>query len=433
MQERFLFHRILNGSLFLLFFFPCCLQAQSQQMDTLHLTVGKAEAIFLEKNLSLIANHFNIDYNKALVEQSKVWDNPVLNTNQTLYDGKFFRHKTVNGKAYGEIDIQLQQIIRTAGKIKKQTLLAADNLAGAEAAFNDLMRNLKFVLTTSLNNLAQLQQMALVYRQEMSTMETLVKGMDEMLKTGDVSKRENIRIKALMFSLQNDYADNLNQQFDLQHDIASMLQLNDQVWVVAEHAALLSASQIHSLSIALLRDSALEKRPDLQLAKSQAIFQQHNINYQKSLAIPDLTIGAEYDHLNSYVPHYYGLAVSLPIPLFNRNKGNIQAAQLAYQQTGVEVQQLQTEISKSVISAWQKLLNATAMLNANTNQLGADYDLLMLNMVNSYQQRQVGLIEFLDFFSAYKETKMKQWQLLTSQRNAAAELNYTLNQNIIQL
>lgn len=433
MQERFLFYRILKGSLFLILCFPCFVQAQTPQMDTLHLTVSKAEAIFLEKNLSLIANHFNIDYSKALVTQSKVWDNPVLNTNQTLYDGKFFRHKTVNGQAYGEIDLQLQQIIRTAGKIKKQTLLAQDNVKGAEAQFNDLMRNLKYVLTTNLNNLAQLQQMALLYRQEMTTMETLVKGMDEMLKTGDVSKRENIRIKALMFSLQNEYADNLNQQYELQHDIASLLQLNDQVWIVADHADLLNESQIRSLSIALLRDSALENRPDLQLAKSQAIFQQHNINYQKSLAIPDLTIGAEYDHLNSYVPHYYGLAVSLPIPLFNRNKGNIQAAQLAYQQTGIEVQQLQTEISKSVITAWQKLINATAMLNANTNQLGADYDLMMVNMVNSYQQRQVGLIEFLDFFSAYKETKMKQWQLLTSQRNAAAELNYTLNQNIIQL
>ena len=62
-----------------------------------------------------------------------------------------------------------------------------------------------------------------------------------------------------------------------------------------------------------------------------------------------------------------------------------------------------------------------------------DYDVLMKNMISSYQQRQVGLVEFIDFFDAYKDTRIKQWQLVTNQRNAAAELNYTINQNILKL
>ncbi|MEO6231669.1 MAG: TolC family protein [Ferruginibacter sp.] len=414
-------------------FFPQLLPAQQTSRDTLQLTVPKAEAIFLQKNLTLLANQYNVDINKALVQQAKVWDNPTLITDQNIYDGKFFRHTTVNGVQYGQVYIQVQQLIRTAGKIKKQTQLAEDNVLSAEAQFNDVLRNLKFVLTTDLNNLSQLSNTAAVFQSEMQNLKALVKGMDEMLKLGDISQKENVRIRALLFSLQNDYSDNLRQQFELQKEIGSMLQLNDSVWVVADAGTTLSASEISNLSVGMLQDSALQLRPDFMLVKTQAAFQQHNISYQKALAKPDLTVGVEYDHLNSYQPNYYGLALSIPLPLFNKNKGNINAAEIAYKQSGTVIQQVQNEVSKEVFTAWQKLQNATAMLSNENVQLQDNYEILMKNMISSYRQRQVSLIEFIDFFEAYKDTRIKQWQLITNQRNDAAELNYTINQNIIGL
>ncbi len=429
------FFRFLFNPLPLIFVtcFPACSFAQKTATDTLMLTVPKAEAIFLQKNLTLLANQYNVDINKALVQQAKVWDNPTLSTDQNIYDGKFFRHTTVNGVQYGQVYIQVQQLIRTAGKIKKQTQLAEDNVLSAEAQFNDVLRNLKFVLTTDLNNLSQLSNTAAVLQSEMQNLHALAKGMDEMLKLGDISQKENVRIRALLFSLQNDYSDNLSQQFDLQKEISSMLQLNDSVWVVADAGTTLSASQINNLSIGILQDSALQLRPDFMLAKSQATFQQHNISYQKALAKPDLTVGVEYDRLNSYQPNYYGLALSIPLPIFNKNKGNINAAEIAYKQSGTVIQQVQNEVSKEVFTAWQKLQNATAMLSNENIQLQDNYEVLMKNMISSYRQRQVSLIEFIDFFEAYKDTRIKQWQLITNQRNDAAELNYTINQNIIGL
>ena len=414
-------------------FDPYLLAAQQSNADTLQLSVPKAEEIFLQKNLALLANQYNVDINKALVQQAKVWDNPVLNTDQNVYDGKFFRHETIDGEKFGQIYIQAQQLIRTAGKIKKQTKLAQDNVLSAAAQFNDLMRNLKYVLTTDLNNLAQLQNAASVYKNEMQTMQTLVNGMDEMLKLGDISQKENIRIKALLFSLKSDYNDNLKQQYDLQKEISSILQLNDNVWVVADVAQSFTVQQINSLSILALQDSALQNRPDLTLAKTQSVFLQHNINYQKALTKPDVTIGMEFDKHNSYQPNYVGLFASVPLPLFNKNKGNIAAAQFAYRQSGVVVQQVQNQVTKEVWGAWQKLTNATSMLNTDNAQLQDNFDALMKNMIDSYRQREVGLVEFIDFFDSYKDTRFKQWQQITNQRNAAAELNYTTNQNIIKL
>lgn len=433
MHKRVFQNFIYSVSIIAFAFIPSYSRAQQTPADTLHLTIPKAEEIFLQKNLTLLVNQYNVDINKALVQQSKVWDNPVLNTDQNIYDGKFFRHKTENGQQYGQVYIQVQQLIRTAGKIKKQTQLAQDNVLSAEAQFNEVMRNLKYVLTTYLNNLAQLQNVASIYQNEMQTMQPLVKGMDEMLKIGDISQKENIRIKALLFSLQSDYNDNLRQQIDIQKEISSLLQLNENSWVVADAAQSFSSKQINNLIIPALQDSALHNRPDLSFAKTQSVFQEHNITYQKALAKPDVSFGLEYDQNSSYIRNLYGLGISLPLTIFNKNKGNIAAAQFAYKQSGAIIQQVQSQVNKEVFGAWQKLNNATSMLNSDNTQLQNNYEILMKNMLTSYRQREVGLIEFIDFFDAYKDTRTKQWQQVTNQRNAAAELNFSINQNIIKL
>jgi outer membrane protein, heavy metal efflux system len=404
-----------------------------QRTDTLHLSIPKAEEIFLQKNLSLLSEQYNIDINKALVQQAKVWDNPVLNTDQNIYDGKFFRHKTENGQYYGQVYVQVQQLIRTAGKIKKQTQLAQDNVQTSEEQFNDVMRNLKYILTTDMNNLGQLQNIAAVYTREISTMQTLSGGMDAMFKLGDISQKENMRIKALLFSLQADYADNINQQLDLQKEIGMLLQLDDKTWVTADASTPIAPAMITALNLASLQDSAIQARPDLRQLKSQNIYQLHNIGYQNALAKPDLTVGAEYDRNNSYVPNYYGLTLSAPLPLFNRNKGNITAAKLAYKQGGVLIEQAQTQVNKDVVTAWQKLDNATRLLTGVGGSMQSNYDTLMQNMLKTYQQRQISLIEFIDFFDAYKDTRVKEEQLIANQRNAAAELNFTTNQVNIRL
>jgi len=92
---------------------------QAQSADSLTITLPQAENLFLQKNLALLSQQYNIDINRALAQQARYWDNPVLLTDQNLYDGKFFRHEKVNNQPYGQVYLQLQQVIKTAGKRNK--------------------------------------------------------------------------------------------------------------------------------------------------------------------------------------------------------------------------------------------------------------------------------------------------------------------------
>ena len=81
----------------------------STQKDTLYLTLLQADRLFIDSNLLLLAAHYNVDANNALIGQAKLWNNPVLNTDQVINaGGKFFPYgKNPDGTYNGQYYIQI--------------------------------------------------------------------------------------------------------------------------------------------------------------------------------------------------------------------------------------------------------------------------------------------------------------------------------------
>lgn len=423
--------------LFMLFLLPGLSNAQLRA-DSLLLTLPQASSLFMQNNLALIAQQYNIDINTALVQQSRYLDNPVLNTDQNIYDGgngnsngKFFRHSD----QYGQVYIQLQQLIRTAGKRHKQIKLAHDNVLTATQQFNDVMRNLRFILHNDFSTLNRLFQTNTIYNNELVSLQSLVVGMDAQLQAGNISQKENIRVKSLLFSLRTEQAELQRQVLDIEKEVHTLLHnSSDSIIVPTMETPLAALSEVMPrLSLQVLLDSAKSNRPDFLLAQTNLLSQQHNLSYQKALAVPDVSAGIEFDQRSSYAPNYYGLALSLPIPVFNKNKGNIRAAQTSISLAQNGILAAQEEIIQDVNAAWHKLLTTLDLQKLITPEFTGKYDELMQNVTRSYQSRQIGLIEFIDFFDAYKEARIRQLQQEADLRSAAAELNFTTGANLIDI
>lgn len=427
--------RCLSVLLFIIVLLPGISKAQSRT-DSLMLTLPQASSMLMQNNLSLIAQQFNIDINTALVQQSRYLDNPVLNTDQNIYDGnsyngKFFQHNSQSGQVY----IQIQQLIKTAGKRNKLIKLSQDNVVSAMQQFNDVMRNLRFILHNDFSTLNQLFQTNNIYNNELVSLQSLVAGMDAQLKAGNISQKENIRVKALLYSLRTEQAGLQRQVLDIEKEVHTLLHNgSDSIIVPSMETPLAAISDVlPRLSLPVLLDSAKSNRPDFLLAQTNLLSQQHNLSYQKALAVPDVSAGIEFDQRSSYAPNYYGLAVSLPIPIFNKNKGNIRAAQTSISLAQNGIQAAQEEITQDVNAAWHKLLTTLDLQKLITPEFTGKYDELMQNVTRSYQSRQIGLIEFIDFFDAYKEARIQQLQQEADLRSAAAELNFTTGANLINM
>ena len=91
--------------------------------DTIRLSLPEAENQFLQKNLSLLAEKYNIDIAKALVVQARLYTNPNFSVTGNIYNQQQKKLLDVSNQS-GEYIIAVQQLIRVAGKRNKEIKLA---------------------------------------------------------------------------------------------------------------------------------------------------------------------------------------------------------------------------------------------------------------------------------------------------------------------
>src|SRR6185369_16037431 len=110
--------------------------------------------------------------------------------------------------------------------------------------------------------------------------------------------------------------------------------------------------------------AALTNNPDYLAQQQQLIFQQQNLTYQQALKTPDLTISPEFDRNSQFAQNFFGLGVSLPLPVFNRNQGNIKSATMTIKQVEAESGNSGVSLQNNVTAAYKKLLLTQQQNNA---------------------------------------------------------------------
>lgn len=400
--------------------------------DTLSLTLRQAEQQFLQQNLTLLAGHFNVDANRALINQAKLWDNPVLITDQNVYTGrKFFNHGiSENGQPNGQVFIQIQQLIRTAGKRSKQVNLAITTAELSELQLQDVLRNLKYQLRSNYYTLVQLFSVQQIYKQQLQEMNVLLTGMEAELKAGNIAQKDYLRVQALVISLQQDITENNRSLSDTEAELKTLLQVSANTFI--KPADSLSFTSFQTPKLDELVAAAKENNASYLMQQKQIVYQQQNLVYQKALKAPDITIAPEYDKSSNYTTNYYGLTLSLPLPVFNKNQGNIKAAEFSIKQQQTSLKQLETELTNNVTNAYSKLLFTQQQNNSMQSEFYSNYQKMFTNMLQSYMQRQLSLLEFTDFFGAYKEANVRLRQQQFNLQVAKEELNFQAGTDIIK-
>ena len=96
-------------------------------------------------------------------------------------------------------------------------------------------------------------------------------------------------------------------------------------------------------------------RPDVLAAEADLRGGEFNLKLQKAVRIPDPTISIMYEH-NPVPPgpppdDTFGVGVSFPLPLWNRNGGNIKAAQAVVEQYEMALGKARTQSASDVANA----------------------------------------------------------------------------------
>jgi len=399
MQKRWLL--LVLGS----FFVTTLLRAQPRE-DTVRLSLPDAEKMFLDSNLLLLAQRYNIDASKALVIQARLLPNPNFSIGHSIYSGEI--NKFVPTGNQDETYGSFSQLILLAGKRNKQVLIAKANVKLTEYQFFDLLRTLKYTLRTDFFNIYYMQQSARVYDAEIRALQQIVDAFAQQQGKGYIAEKEVVRIKAQLYSFRSEYNDLINQINDVESELRLVLQTKPTVYVdPAPDSGTLQTLDPARYPLDALLDSAYHNRTDLQIARANTDISKLTYNYQKALAVPDLTLSAGFDERGSFVQNLYGLSASMDLPVFNRNQGNIKSAKAMIKVNETNLRSTRATVEENVARSLQKAFAQHKLYQSIDPKFSGDFERLMHEVVVNYQKRNIGLLEFLDFYDSYKQNTLQ--------------------------
>jgi len=425
MQKKWM---ALFPALFLALFLGDLPVSAQPHQDTLRLQLPEAEKMFLDSNYQLLAQRYNIDANKALVIQARLYPNPNFSIGHTLYSGTL--HEFFPLGINDETTMQLNQTILLAGKRNKQVKLAQANVELTEHQFFDLIRTLKYTLRTDFFQIYYLRQSAKVYDAEIKALSQIVGAFDQALGKGYISEKEVVRIRAQLYSFESEYSQLINQINDTESELRLILQTKPNFFIDPQVDSIaLNKLDPSSYPLNTLIDSAYHNRTDLQIAKTNTHINQLNYSYQKALAVPDVSISLGYDEAGSFLYNYYGIGASIDLPVFNRNQGNIKNAKALIANTQATQRFTQATVEENVATSLQKAFAQEKMFRSIDPKFIADFERLTGEVLKNYEKRNISILDFLDFYDSYKQNAVEMSTIQFNRVSAFEDINYYTGTN----
>ena len=402
----------------------------ARAQDSTRISIQKAEKQFLEKNLQLLAEKYNIDIARAAVIQARLYNNPALSISTALYNQEQKKVLDVSNST-GQYGISVQQMIILAGKRNKQIKLAEINAQQAENGFFDLMRTLRFTLRGDFYTVYFLQNSVNAYTNQIKALEDLNTAYAELQAKGVVTLKDAIRIKSLLYSLKAEQTGLQNQLNDTEAELQLLLHDNKTYFIPEADSASLT-SVVDRYNLQALTDSAYVNRYDLKLASNTVAYNQQNYALQKALRVPDLTLGAEFDKRGSYIKNASFLNAAIDLPFFNRNQGKIKAAKISIDQSKTQLELQKLTVANDVQKAYVKLLTTHKMLQSFDPSFRSQFQRLMDGVTENFLKRNISLIDFTDFVESYKNNVLQLNQLQNDRMQAIEALNFSVGKPIIE-
>jgi outer membrane protein, heavy metal efflux system len=407
----------------LLLFASLIVRAQS---DT-SMTLKECEQTFLANNLNLLAAKFNIDEAKAAVIQARLWDNPSFQASFNAYNPE--RKKLFDVGFSGEKAFSIQQLILLGGKKRNEVEMAKTNSQIAELEFTDLLRNLRLQLHQSYFEIYYDNQSFEAISSQMNNLDSLITSYKKQVDKGNISQKDLVRLQSLYLSFKQQKSDFYNSTLDNQNDLELMVGMKNIVpKPAANELAVYEKNELPSIDS--LQNTALQKRSDYLVTGKQVEASNWNLKLQKSQVVPDLNVGLGWDQLGSSFINAVTLTVGVPLPLWNRNQGNIKmaSAQLKVSNTNklYQAEKVKAEVALSY-KKWEdayenyELLTPASIQNSKVVEDG---------VLSNFKHGNMSLIEFTDFMESYNQTLMQYYKFSRTLVDSCEQLNFITNSTI---
>lgn len=149
------------------------------------------------------------------------------------------------------------------------------------------------------------------------------------------------------------------------------------------------------------------------------------------MAFPEFSVKGNYDRAGNFINDYFAIGVSLSVPIFNRNQGNIKAARFSIQQAGVEQEHAANRADMELFTAYTSLEKAIQLYQSTNMDLERNFEKLITGVNENFTKKNISLLEFIDYYDSYKETCIQLYEIRKNVFLAMENLNTVVGQNIL--
>lgn len=394
-----------------------------------NLSLQQCEDKFVKNNLLLLAEQYNLDIAKASVIQAKIWDLPVASGEINAINPQNKRVLDIGAK--GQKAIAVQQLLYLGKKKQNEVEFAKSTIGIAELQFEQLLKNLRFGLHQSFYSIYFNQLKITNINKQIASVDTLVKSYAVQAQRGNWPLRDVVRLQSLSFELKNDYMIAQKEINDEQESLKILTSSQENIIPIVEEQALNSYFTKNNLPVTeALLNMALEKNPDY--LSFQKIIESNElmIKWQKSLAKPDLTVGASYDQRGGAFGNQVNFTFGIPLNLWNRNKGNIKIAEAELDKSkrlqDQKIVELRSQIANATQTWQQQRLQYTQITASGSENLEAVYKGILQN----FQKQNISLLEFTDFMESYNQSTLLLIEMRKQVILSGETINHIVNVNL---
>jgi len=392
------------------------------------ITLDEAIQMALQHNHNMLALVTTIQQSQAEEITQNLRPNPTLfgdweylplgspaRQNPGLYSGQSTNDYLKNNT---EGDIGLSYLIERGGKRHDRLQAQRDITAQTRSLVADNGRGLTFQVATLFYNVQLAESTLELAQKDLKSFQETVEISEHQYKAGGLSENDYLMIKLQLLQFESDLE---QAQLARVQALSDLRQLLGYESVSADYDVTGPFEyQPVKGNLEDLQLKALQNRPDLRAAQQGVTAANSQLTLQKAIAQQDVTVQANYSHVNGInAATLYG---SIPLPIFNRNQGEIARARFAIIQAQELEKATNGQALTDVYDAYQGLrtndkvvlLYLSTYLDVATRSRDiSEY---------SYRHGGTSLLNFLDAERSYRATQLAYRQALASYLLALEQL-----------
>jgi len=389
------------------------------------LTVAQALDEAVQTNLSLLAERVNVTIAEARIVTAGLRPNPVFSFSADHQDwlGTGFNRQNSGGPP--EISWRVDVPIERGGKRHYRIETATLEKAAAEARLLDSIRSLRMDVAIACIDVMEAKANLALAVDNLRTFEEVVRINEVKVKDGAIAPLELTRSQVAMLQFR---ATVKRRELEL-HTAKLKLQLllgrksaSDRFDIAGElRAPLRSLEQ----TLPALQEVAFAARPDVMALERAQARSQAALRLQLAQAKVDYTWGVEYRRqagVNGRA-NTMGVFLSVPVPVFNRNQGEIARALAEGEQLARQLEALKAQVRTEVQTAYEEFTTARDLVSSIEKDLLQPAQHARETVAYTYRAGAASLLEFLDAQRAFNETMQSYLEAQANYRRAAIRLD----------